>query len=54
MLHFIEGACGITYDEETETMDEVKLVGEFIWSILKAELESKYADAGAAYTKYSE
>lgn len=30
LLHFIEGAYGITYDEETETLDEVKLVGEFI------------------------
>lgn len=30
LLYFIEGACGITYDEESETLDEVKLVGEFI------------------------
>ena len=27
------GACGIVYDEEAETLEEVKLVGEFVQGI---------------------
>ncbi len=33
MLRYLIGAYGIVYDEEAETLEEVKLIGEFIQSI---------------------
>ena len=30
LISYIDGTCGINYDEETQTLEEVKLVGEFV------------------------
>ncbi|MBQ8042704.1 MAG: HNH endonuclease, partial [Clostridia bacterium] len=30
IISCMQGACGISYDEETQTLEEVKLVGDFI------------------------
>lgn len=30
LISYIDGICGINYDEETQTLEEVKLVGEFV------------------------
>lgn len=30
LISYIDGICGINYDEEVQTLEEVKLVGEFV------------------------
>lgn len=30
LISYIDGTCGINYDEEAQTLEEVKLVGEFV------------------------
>ena len=30
LISYIDGTCGINYNEETQTLEEVKLVGEFV------------------------
>lgn len=30
LISYIDGTCGINYDEETQTLEDVKLVGEFV------------------------
>lgn len=30
LIAYIDGTCGLNYDEETQTLEEVKLVGEFV------------------------
>lgn len=30
LISYIDGTCGISYNEETQTLEEVKLVGEFV------------------------
>ena len=30
LISYIDGTCGINYDEETQTLEEVKLVGELV------------------------
>lgn len=30
LISYIDGTCGINYDEEVQTLEEVKLVGEFV------------------------